>query len=467
VWKDAIHPEDRDRVLAAFAKEKEGAREIEYRIQRPDGSVRWLRDSSFPIQGANGTVTGVAGVTEDITRHRADADEKAALENKLQETQRLESLGVLAGGIAHDFNNLLTAVLGNASLARMMLPPDNDAQKYLSEIEAVSLRAADLCRQMLAYSGKGRFDVQLIDLSTLVTETTQLLQLSISKTATLQFDLSSKLPAILADPTQLRQVVMNLVINASEAFDGKSGTISLRTGVIRVDSDYLKATVIANDLPEGEYIFLEVADNGQGMSAETQARIFDPFFTTKFTGRGLGLSAVLGIVRSHKGALKVYSEPGKGTMFRLIFPAVEGKARSLQREPQSLQEWRGSGTVLVVDDEETVRTICCRALESFGFKVIAAKDGQEAIAQFAKSSLEIVAVLMDLTMPNVDGEEAFRHLRLLKPDLRVLLMSGFNEAEAVSRFIGKGLAGFLQKPFKPAELRTKLREMLGPGFPAR
>ncbi len=461
VWKNAIHPQDRDWVLAVFAKEKDGPRDIEYRILRSDGSVRWLRDSTFPILSAGSSVTRVAGVAEDITRRRADAEEKAALENKLQETQRLESLGVLAGGIAHDFNNLLTGVMGNASLARMVLPPDDDAQKYLTEIEAVALRAADLCKQMLAYSGKGRFEVQLLDLSALVKETTQLLQLSISKTATLHFNLPAQLPAVLADPTQFRQVVMNLVINASEALGGKVGTISLQTNLLHVDSDYLASTVLASELAEGDYITLEIADNGQGMSAETQARIFDPFFTTKFTGRGLGLSAVLGIVRGHKGALKVYSEIGKGTTFKLLFPVAKGQAKSLHREPDIIQDWRGTGTILVVDDEDTVRTVAARILQSFGFKVITACDGQDAIEQFISARSEIVAVLMDLTMPNVDGEEAFRHLRLLQPDLRVLLMSGFNEQEAINRFIGKGLAGFLQKPFKPSELRTKLRDMLG------
>ena len=459
-WRDAIHPEDSERVLAAFALEREGPRETEYRIIHKDGSVRWLRDRSFPVRGQDGVGRRVAGVAEDITARKQGEEEKAAFERKLEETQRLESLGVLAGGIAHDFNNLLTGVLGNASLARMALPQGDEAQKYLAQIEAVTIRAADLCKQMLAYSGKGRFTVQLLDVSAIVEETTQLLHISIAKGAVLRFNLAKNLPPIKADPTQIRQVVMNLVINASEALAGKSGTISLNTGVVRVDREYLSNTVLADEIPEGDYVFLEVADNGCGMSAETQSRIFEPFYTTKFAGRGLGLSAVLGIVRGHSGAMKVYSESGKGTMFKLLFPVAEGHAQPVQKDATDEAKWRGAGSILIVDDEETVRAVCARMVESFGFKVILAADGTEGIARFRERRAEISAVLMDLTMPHIDGEEAFRQIRAMDPGVHVLLMSGFNEQEAINRFTGKGLAGFLQKPFRTEQLRAKLRQLL-------
>ena len=459
-WRKAIHPEDRERVLAAFAIEREGPRETEYRIIHKDGTVRWLRDRAFPIRSADGVVTRLAGVSEDITERKQSEEKQAVFENKLQETQRLESLGVLAGGIAHDFNNLLTGILGNASLARMAIPQGDDAQKYLAQIEAVSVRAADLCKQMLAYSGKGRFHVQLLDVSAIVEETTQLLHISIAKGALLRFNLAKNLPPIKADPTQLRQVVMNLVINASEALVGKSGTISLNTGVVRVDKDYLSSTVLADPIHEGDYVFLEFADNGCGMSAETQSHIFEPFFTTKFAGRGLGLSAVMGIVRGHSGAMKVYSEAGKGTMFKLLFPVADGHAQPLQQDASDAANWRGEGSILIVDDEETVRAVCARMVESFGFKAILASDGEEGIERFRERRAEISAVLMDLTMPHVDGEEAFRQIRAMDSDAHILLMSGFNEQEAINRFTGKGLAGFLQKPFKPDQLRAKLRQLL-------
>ncbi len=459
-WRNAVHPEDSERVLAAFDREREAPRETEYRIIHADGSVRWLRDRSFPVRNSDGTIHRVAGVAEDITVRKQAEEEKAVFDRKLQETQRLESLGVLAGGIAHDFNNLLTAVLGNASLARMAIPQADDAHKYLAQIETVAVRAADLCKQMLAYSGKGRFSVQLLDVSAIVQETTQLLQISIAKGAVLRFNLAKNLPPIKADPTQIRQVVMNLVINSNEALGGKSGTISLNTGVVRVDRDYLTSTILADEIAEGDYVFLEVADNGCGMSAETQGRIFEPFFTTKFAGRGLGLSAVLGIVRGHGGAMKVYSEAGKGTMFKLLFPVAEGHAQPVLQDASDAASWRGDGSILIVDDEETVRAVCARMVESFGFKAILAVDGAEGVERFREHRADISAVLMDLTMPHVDGEEAFRQIRAMDPKAHVLLMSGFNEQDAINRFTGKGLAGFLQKPFKPDQLRAKLRQLL-------
>ena len=455
-WIAALHPEDKERVAAAFSDEQNGREEIEYRIVRPDGTVRWIRDRCFIIRGKGGAAERVAGIASDITEHRLAVEEKAAFDRKIQETQRLESLGVLAGGIAHDFNNLLTGVLGYASLSKMSLSATDKVQTFLTEIENTAVRAADLCKQMLAYSGKGRFVVQLLDVSALVHETTQLLHLSIAKNVVLRLNLSKDLPPIKADPTQLRQVVMNLVINASEALGGKSGTISLTTGIVRVDAEYLDTTVLSERLPEADYIFIEVADNGCGMSAETKARIFEPFFTTKFTGRGLGLSAVLGIVRGHNGAMKVYSEQGKGTMFKLLFPIAEGHAVPLSAVADGESAFRGSGLILVVDDEDTVRTVSARLLEALGFSVILAHDGGEAVEKFKARRSEIRAVLMDLTMPHMNGEEAFRHLRAIDPDVRVLLMSGFSEQEAVNRFTGKGLSGFIEKPFRSESLRAKL-----------
>ena len=456
-WHKAVHPDDQSWVLAEFAKEQTGRGELEYRIIRRDGSVRWLRDRCFPIRDKSGTVTRVAGIVADITARRLAADDKAAFDRKIQETQRLESLGVLAGGIAHDFNNLLTGILGYASLSKMHLSASSEVQPFLTEIETTAAKAADLCKQMLAYSGRGKFIIQLLDLSALVHETTQLLHLSIAKNVVLRFNLGKDLPPIKADPTQLRQVVMNLVINASEALADKSGTISLTSGLIRVDADYLSTTMLVEPLAIGDYVFLEVADNGSGMSAETKARIFEPFFTTKFTGRGLGLSAVLGIVRSHHGAMKVYSEPGKGTTFKLFFPVAEGQAAPVAANADSDSAFRGSGVILVVDDEETVRNVSARLLESMGFTVILANDGLDGLEKYKAHRAEIRVVLMDLTMPHMNGEEAFRQIRAIDQELPILLMSGFNEQEAVDRFTGKGLSGFVEKPFRSDALRAKLQ----------
>jgi CheY-like chemotaxis protein len=313
---------------------------------------------------------------------------------------------------------------------------------------------------MLAYSGKGHFVVTQLDLSDLVEATTQMIQISISKKSVLRLQLAPQLPAIEADATQLRQVIMNLVINASEAIGEKSGVISISTGVTRVDQVYLASTVTPTELPEGDYVFLEVSDSGCGMTPDTQASIFDPFFTTKFTGRGLGLAAVLGIMRGHRGALKVYSEVDRGTTFKLLFPAVSGLSDPAPAEPASGAKQLGGGTVLVVDDEETVRTTVARMLRPMGFDAVLAADGREALEIFLAAPDRFALVLLDLTMPHLDGEQTFTEFRRVCPGVQVILMSGFSQQEALVRFTGKGLASFLQKPFTFEELGKVLQAAL-------
>jgi len=331
----------------------------------------------------------------------------------------------------------------------------------LEQIELATHRAADLCKQMLAYSGKGRFVVQQLDLNTLVEDTTHLLNISINKNCVLRFNLATKLPSIAVDATQIRQIIMNLVINASEAISTRSGVIAISTGVARVNKDYINTLLHPGGITEGDYVFLEVSDDGIGMNASTLEKIFDPFFTTKFTGRGLGLAAVLGIIRGHKGALKVYSEIGRGTTFKILLPCSDAPAERIQSNPRlSVAPWRGQGTVLVVDDEETVRTVSARILESLGFTTVLATDGQDALETYQREPARFTLVLLDLTMPHLDGEETFRQLRHLNPGVKVVLMSGFNQQEAISRFTGKGLAGFVQKPFEVDSLMTAVREAL-------
>jgi CheY-like chemotaxis protein len=313
---------------------------------------------------------------------------------------------------------------------------------------------------MLAYSGKGRFLVQPLDLSETVEEMTQLLKVSISKKAVLQPRLAPGLPAVEADPAQVRQVVMNLITNASDAIGDEPGVITVTTGVTECDRAYLNQTYLDEDLPEGRYVFVEVSDTGCGMDDETQSRLFDPFYTTKFTGRGLGMAAVLGILRGHRGAIRVYSEPERGTTVKILFPASDRAACALPDEPRREEDWSASGTVLVVDDEETVRNLAGKALRSAGFSVLLANEGREALELYREHQQKIVAVLLDLTMPGMGGEEAFRELRRIRADVAVVLSSGYNEQEVTNRFAGQGLAAFIQKPYRVGDLLAKLRTVI-------
>lgn len=405
----------------------------------------------------------VLSVTRDITdRKRAEADQRR-LERQLQQTQKLESLGVLAGGIAHDFNNILMAVLGHAELALTQVSPSSPGRDSLGEIVTAAHRAADLCRQMLAYAGRTSFASERVDLAAVVEEMLHLLQASISKKAVLRVNAERGLPRIQADPSQIRQVVMNLALNASEAIGDRSGVIALSVGATRCDQAYLRATELAADLPPGTYLHLEVADTGRGMTPEVRARIFEPFFSTKFSGRGLGLAAVLGIVRAHRGAIEVFTEPGRGTTFRLLFPALdEGSGASRVETRTAGAGWHGRGTILLADDEESLRALGARMLERLGFSVVTAADGRQAVEIYQQRRADIVLVLLDLTMPHLDGVQAFAELRRLDPDVRVVLASGYSEGDLVARLSGQPAAGLLQKPYTQA----RMRELLARLFPA-
>ena len=431
---------------------------------RVDGTKQWLSYEVRPWHHMDGSIGGIVMFTRDITMLKLAQEERAQFDQKLMETQKLESLGVLAGGIAHDFNNILTGIVGNNSLAQASLAPDSPVCEYLEGIGEASQRAADLIRQMLAYSGRGRFVIQKLDLSRVVEKTTQLIGISISKKVSVAFDLARDLPPVEVDEAQMSQVIMNLVINASEALGDRTGEINIRTGLIRANVDYLNKTE-ATDLLPGDYVVLEVVDNGCGIQPENLKRIFDPFFTTKFTGRGLGLAAVLGIVRSHKGTLRVKSEPGKGTTFTMLLPSAGGAFDSLSQAPMGDEKWRGSGTVLVVEDEETVRTTVQRILTALGFGVVLAVDGREGAAFFAKEPGRFSLVLLDLTMPRLDGAQVFSEIRQKNAQVPVVLMSGYSEQEATAHFSGKGLAGFIQKPFDIPTLQRTLKAALS-GKPA-
>ncbi len=426
----------------------------EFRLEGANGARLVARRVS-PVFDEHGRVTHQIVVDRDITEER----ERQA---KMEHVQRLESLGVLAGGIAHDFNNLLAAIAGHASLARMKATPMDPLLPHLDAIEKTSQRAAELCRQMLAYAGKGQFVVRRIDLSELVGEMTRLLEVSLHKGVVMRYQLAENLPPVEADVAQLQQVVMNLVTNANEAIGERSGGITVSTGLVSADREYL-ATMHeeADGLSPGRYVWLEVSDTGCGMDEETQRRLFEPFFTTKFTGRGLGMSAIRGIVRGHGGAIKVYSEPGRGTTVKVLLPAVGGRAEPLGEPNDVARPASCAARVLVVDDEESVREVAAMILEEAGFEVATAADGREAVARFRESPDAWDCVVLDMTMPRMNGAEAFREMRRIRPDVRVLLCSGYDEQAATAQFAGKGLAGFLQKPFSPESLVRTVADLIG------
>jgi two-component system, cell cycle sensor histidine kinase and response regulator CckA len=459
-----VHEKDRALVDAAVstARNTGEPQRFQHRIVRPTGETRQCLAIVEVEAGTKLPADGVYGLIQDLTDLRRAEEERRKLEQQVMQSQKLESLGVLAGGIAHDFNNLLTSVLGNADLALSELSPTNPARPYLDDIEKVSRRAADLCRQMLAYSGKGRFVVQPISLNDVVREMVHLLGVSISKKVVIKYNFFPDLPSVMADATQMRQIVMNLITNASEAIAEVSGVVTLSTGVMDCDDEYLKSVVGDADFhPAGQYVYLEVSDTGCGMDPETLDRIFDPFFTTKFTGRGLGLAAVLGIVRGHKGALRVYSEKGKGTTFKILLPAHHQPAPDLSSAARDAAVWQGSGLVLLADDEESIRSMGRRLLERAGFEVVVAADGREAIDLFTRHKANVRLVILDMTMPHLDGEACYRELRRIAPAVRVIMTSGYNEQDVISRFVGKGLAGFVQKPYKAADLLPMVRRVLG------
>lgn len=429
---------------------------FEFRIVRSDGTALELITNALPLRGHDGAPRGCLATFLDVTLKNQTERSLLDFERKLQQTQKLESLGVLAGGIAHDFNNLLTGILGNANLAQMESDDPEQVGGYLAEIETASLRAAELCRQMLAYAGRGRFMTVPLNLNQAIGETVQLLKASISKRAVLIQDLGGTLPAIKADPSQVNQLIMNLVINASEALNDGEGTITVRTGSIVADRELLRATRFADDMPEGEYVYLEVADSGCGMSSDTQNHIFDPFFTTKFTGRGLGLSAVLGIVRANKGAITVSSELGRGTLFKVYFPAVNEPVPQAS-PPEPASAWTGSGSLLVIDDEEQVLTFVVACAEKMGFAVTTATDGAAGLALFEKDPGGFAAAVLDLTMPGLSGEQVYGRLRDLRPDLPIVMMSGYNKLKASPIISGDNLSGFIQKPFTIDGLAEELR----------
>jgi PAS domain S-box-containing protein len=461
-YLEIVHPDDRDRVTEEYDRVEKRGETVYYapmRCRRKDGSWIWIKEIATSYVSASGE-RRILEVTQDITEQVEAEQRRQKLVEQLKETQRLESLGVLAGGIAHDFNNLLTPILGDARLALLDLPRNSPARLQLQQIEKAAHRAAALTNQMLAYSGQRPSAIEPLDISQLVEEMAQLLEAAVSGKVELVYDLAEGLPAVEADAAQLSQVVMNLITNATEAVRDSAGRVVLRTGQVEAEKVERNFLIWSDALLSGRYVFIEVIDNGCGMDAQTQSKIFDPFFTTKFKGRGLGLAAAVGIVRSHGGAIEIDSEVGRGTRFRVLLPSAERRVLPVAPEDRSIEGWRGRGTVLVVDDDEGVRELVAEILQRAGLTVLLAGDGREAVELFRRQADEIQVVVLDRTMPNIDGEEAFEEIRRIRSDARIILVSGYSEERAAWHCIDQGLDAFLQKPFEPMALLEHVRRIL-------
>jgi PAS domain S-box-containing protein len=408
------------------------------------GNLRYLQTIKRPVVDPDGVARHVLGVATDITALKQADDARRALEAQMLQAQKLESLGLLAGGIAHDFNNLLVGVLTNADVASRKLGPGSAAAGAIEQIRVAAMRAAELCRQMLSYAGRGEVTIESVDLSEVVHELAELMRVSISKHAALGTDFATGLPTIAADPTQVRQVVMNLITNASDALEGRPGTITITTGMRDLARRDFDDDCTKQPPRPGRYVYVEVTDTGCGMSPETITRMFDPFFSTKVAGRGLGLAAVLGIVRSHHGAILVRSTPGAGTTCTVYFPAdrvdEEVPATPVSRDVK----------VLVVDDEPIVSSAVKEILELEGYTVVTTHGGHEAIEVFRADPTSFAGVLLDMTMPRLAGIDVMQALRTIRPDIRIILMSGYERSRAVQ--LDPPPTAFIQKPFHSEDL---------------
>jgi PAS domain S-box-containing protein len=447
VTHDGRELADSDRPMQRAVAQNAPVRDFEQSITRPDGVTLDIITNAVPIRDANGQPCGCVATFQDISAHKQAERKRLDFERRLLQSQKFESIGVLAGGIAHDFNNLLTGVLGHANFARGELARGStNVDHLLAQVETSAQRAADLCRQLLAYAGKGRIVVRLIDLNVAVQQTVPLLKLAISKKVTLDLQLGAGLPPLRGDPSQINQVLLNLVTNASEAIGTASGTVTIRTERVNVTAMDMFTMTASPEMEPGAFICIEVRDTGCGIGPETIGHIFEPFFTTKFVGRGLGLAAVIGIVHGHRGGIRVSSAVGVGTTFELFFPIVTNPAARGTTSPFP-GATSNRGAILVVDDDVTIREFATAVLTGAGYTVVTAADGEEALTKLRRDTMQFDAVLLDLTMPKLDGEDTLMALRMISPNLPVVLTSGYGEQAIVQRFVGRGLADFLPKPF--------------------
>ena len=460
-----LHPEDREKMhrlidqLRHSAKERDWLGLVDYRFRHRDGQYCFFTDHLHVAYDEDGSAAYLSGSARDVTQIARLKESMRILEKKFQDSQKMAGLGLLASGIAHDFNNLMTVVLGNAELA--LLECGGSDGGVFDEIKKTALRAAELANQMLVYTGKTSLVISSINLSSVVKEMGSLLDVSISKKAAIQYCLNENISLIRGDISQIRQVAMNLITNASEAIGDRPGVIAISTHDVELRAGELDRTIPPGGLPAGQYVRLEVSDTGDGMNEETMQKIFDPQFTTKITGRGLGLASLLNVVQRHNGAVEVSSEEGHGTVFRIYFPAeLQAGEAGAEEAPETDGEWHGHGAALVADDESAIRDITAALLTRFGFRVITADDGLETVDCYTRHAGEITLLLMDLNMPRLNGLEAALRIRHINPNLPVLFMSGYPREQVMGRFGRQAHTDFIKKPFQSSELLAGIRNVM-------
>jgi PAS domain S-box-containing protein len=425
---------------------------------RKDGTDLWGHLTGTRFENVDGSIRDQIIVISDITESKRAEEEKRLLELQLQHAQKLESLGVLAGGIAHDFNNILTVITGSCFLMQM---DGADAKKNILTIEKATERAAALCRQMLAYAGKAPIVHTQVNMGEVLDDMIDLLKTTIPKTTEINFDKASTIPFIKGDSSQLSQIVLNIVINASEAIGDVQGEIRISLSTTEIKAEQIVIDYLGNTIPVGSYVRLEISDNGSGMDDEIKRRIFEPFYTTKFTGRGLGMSAILGIIKGHQGALQLESQLGQGTTFKVFLPAQSDKSISNRSSlPTPHTAWQGSGTILLVEDEEQILLVAKLMLEKLGHTVIEASNGREALDMFQKHIDDIVLVVTDIGMPIMDGYQLFSELKKLNPNLPIIIASGFGNTVVTSHIPRKDIAALINKPYDFDRIRDVMKNVM-------
>ncbi len=462
-WLRLLEPGAREQMDREYRQIQAGQPiALERQLVGRDGEPRWIQlRLARVLFGVTGSIE-VLGSARDVTELKRAEQESERLRRHVEQVQRLESLGILAGGIAHDFNNLLTVIRGSARLALDELSDDAPARPRVARIAEAAQHAASLTDQMLAYAGKSSPKRTPLDLGALVASMAELLRASVPERCELVFEPSGALPTIEADAGGMRQVLMNLVLNASEAQREEAMRIVVRVAMVEISHAEVRDAFGSDEIAPGAVVELSVSDDGCGMDAATAARVFEPFFTTKFSGRGLGMAAVLGIVQAHRGAICIESELGRGTRVRALFPPSAARHPEASATSRTDVSPAVGGTVLIVDDDEGILEVASEVLTRAGFRVLAARGGREALDHVREIGVAAVdAVLLDLTMPDMSGEELFLRLREARSDLPVILVTGYDAARVAERFAARGLDAFLRKPWEPEELVGAIRQVLG------